>query len=338
MILSEQFLRMSKLAGLLTEDEIKNNSNKIPIIHTFHEDYPKMCDYKFNFDINHPIINHAKERKFSYFASIGIVGCDVSTPLNKEDIKGYYKIYTNNEDGTIFESLGIKYKYLTPDSGQGSPYFLISPDYVEVEEKIEPHYVSKAPRNKKLLKKYEQFKEILQQQGCKIILNDHNKSKYSSDKNGGLKINSLDTYDFGGAEAALNNLATVVDYDYKYKEGDKPKIKTYDDTTEFTGNNKYINQDLNKPFSFPPKMYGNMTSVYHHLENKNNIVNSIYNSLKPGGIFFISCSFIDVFDIYKRFSQKFKIIEIVIDEQELLDQNFDESARNGEYFYLTFKK
>lgn len=331
----KQYLTENKLtivSRLLIENE---NINKIPIlkVHMFKggSKYDGMyIDYKANSEIGNYLKNSGdfknKKEPRIYPAGVGY------GPDHPSDIKGYYKIIMDQKHKNVLDKLGIKYKYIIPDIGWS--YFLVGPEYVYLKE-----VPFKDPGlDKKSFNKYQKFKELLQQQGCKIILNDHSKSKYSyGNAYGKLKIQSSDTYDFGGAESALNDLATIVDYEYK--EGNKPKIYTHDDIyPEPTGNNKYINQDLNKPFSFPPKMYGNMTAVYHHLENKNNIVNSVYNSLKPGGIFFISCSFIDVFDVYKRFSQKFKIIEIVIDEQELLNQNFDDNARNGEYFYLTFKK
>ena len=122
-------------------------------------------------------------------------------------------------------------------------------------------------------------------------------------KYGKLKINSNKIYDFGGADNPIPN-SIVVDIE-------KPD-----------GNNKFIEQDLENEFSLPPKDYINLSSVIHFINNKNNLVKSINNSLKPGGILIIKTSLNQIWKILPYLSD-YTPLEAQIDKEEILSSEDD---------------
>ena len=132
-------------------------------------------------------------------------------------------------------------------------------------------------------------------------------------KYGRLKINSDEVYDFGGAENPVPN-STVVDIG-------KPE-----------GNNKFIEQDLENEFNLPPKQYISVTSVIHFINNKNNLVKSINNSLKPGGLLILKSSLGQIMSILPYLSN-YTPIEAQIDREEILT-----SEDNPDVVSIVFKK
>tara|TARA_R110001606_G_scaffold326153_1_gene472934 strand:- start:54 stop:590 length:537 start_codon:yes stop_codon:yes gene_type:complete len=130
-----------------------------------------------------------------------------------------------------------------------------------------------------------------------------NNSSNIINKYGRLKINSDEVYDFGGAEDPVPN-SIVVDID------------------EPEGNNKFIEQDLENEFNLPPKQYISVTSVIHFINNKSNLVKSINNSLKPGGLLILKSSLNQVLDILPLLSS-FTPLEAQIDKEEILSAEDD---------------
>jgi len=122
-------------------------------------------------------------------------------------------------------------------------------------------------------------------------------------KYGKLKINSNKIYDFGGADNPIPN-SIVVDIE-------KPD-----------GDNKFIEQDLEDEFNLPPKDYINLSSVIHFINNKNNLVKSINNSLKPGGILIIKTSLNQIWKILPYLSD-YTPLEAQIDKEEILSSEDD---------------
>lgn len=117
-------------------------------------------------------------------------------------------------------------------------------------------------------------------------------------KYGTLKIHSNKIYDFGGADNPIPN-SIVVDIE-------KPN-----------GDSKFIEQDLEDEFNLPPKDYINLSSVIHFINNKNNLVKSINNSLKPGGILIIKTSLNQIWKILPYLSD-YTPLEAQIDKEEIL--------------------
>jgi SAM-dependent methyltransferase len=122
-------------------------------------------------------------------------------------------------------------------------------------------------------------------------------------KYGRLKIHSNEVYDFGGSENPVPNSIVV-------------------DIQNPTGNNEYIEQDLDKEFSLPPKEYINLTSVIHFINNKNNLIKSINNSLKPGGILILKTSLNQIWDVIPYLSN-YTPLEAQIDKEEILSSEDD---------------
>ena len=122
-------------------------------------------------------------------------------------------------------------------------------------------------------------------------------------KYGKLKINSNKIYDFGGADNPIPN-SIVVDIE-------KPD-----------GDNKFIEQDLEDEFNLPPKDYINLSSVIHFINNKNNLVKSINNSLKPGGLLIIKTSLNQIWKILPYLSD-YTPLEAQIDKEEILSSEDD---------------
>ena len=133
------------------------------------------------------------------------------------------------------------------------------------------------------------------------------------DKYGRLKINSDEVYDFGGAEDPVPNSIVV-------------------DIGEPEGNNKFIEQDLENEFNLPPKQYISVTSVIHFINNKNNLVKSINNSLKPGGLLILKSSLGQIISILPHLSN-YTPIEAQIDKEEILT-----SEDNPDVVSIVFKK
>jgi len=140
-----------------------------------------------------------------------------------------------------------------------------------------------------------------------------NNSSNIINKYGRLKINSDEVYDFGGAEDPVPN-SIVVDID------------------EPEGNNKFIEQDLENEFNLPPKQYISVTSVIHFINNKSNLVKSINNSLKPGGLLILKSSLNQVLDILPLLSS-FTPLEAQIDKEEILS-----AEDNPDVISIIFKK
>jgi SAM-dependent methyltransferase len=142
------------------------------------------------------------------------------------------------------------------------------------------------------------------------IINDNSKiiNKY-----GRLKIHSNEVYDFGGSENPVPNSIVV-------------------DITPPNGNNKYIEQDLENEFSLPPKEYINLTSVIHFINNKNNLIKSVNNSLKPGGILILKTSLNQILDIIP-YLFNYIPLEAQIDKEEILS-----SEDNPDTISIIFKK
>jgi SAM-dependent methyltransferase len=130
---------------------------------------------------------------------------------------------------------------------------------------------------------------------------------------GKLKINSDKVYDFGGSENPIPN-SVVVDIA-------KPK-----------GNNKFIEQDLENEFSLSPKDYINLSSVIHFVNNKNNLIKSIDNSLKPGGLLILKTSLNQIIKILPYLSN-YTPIEAQIDKNEIIT-----SEDNPDAVSIVFKK
>jgi SAM-dependent methyltransferase len=142
------------------------------------------------------------------------------------------------------------------------------------------------------------------------IINDNSKiiNKY-----GRLKIHSNEVYDFGGSENPVSNSIVV-------------------DITPPNGNNKYIEQDLENEFSLPPKEYINLTSVIHFINNKNNLIKSVNNSLKPGGILILKTSLNQILDMIP-YLFNYIPLEAQIDKEEILS-----SEDNPDTISIIFKK
>jgi SAM-dependent methyltransferase len=131
----------------------------------------------------------------------------------------------------------------------------------------------------------------------KYNISINNNSKIIN-KYGRLKIHSNKVYDFGGSEYPVPN-SIVVDIE-------KPE-----------GNNKFIEQDLENEFNLPPKDYINVSSVIHFINNKNNLIKSINNSLKPGGLLILKTSLNQILEILPSLSN-YTPIEAQIDKEEIL--------------------
>ena len=130
---------------------------------------------------------------------------------------------------------------------------------------------------------------------------------------GRLKIHSNEVYDFGGSENPVPN-SVVVDIQ-------KPE-----------GNNEYIEQDLDKEFNLPPKDYINLSSVIHFINNKDNLVKSINNSLKSGGILVLKTSLNQIEKILPYLSN-YTPIEAQINKEEILG-----SEDNPDVITIVFQK
>lgn len=143
-----------------------------------------------------------------------------------------------------------------------------------------------------------------------VVINNNSKI---IDKYGSLKIHSNKVYDFGGSEDPVPNSIVV-------------------DITPPNGNNKYIEQDLENEFSLPPKEYINLTSVIHFINNKNNLIKSINNSLKPGGILILKSSLNQILGIIPYLSNYIPL-EAQIDKEEILS-----SEDNPDVISIIFKK
>ena len=133
------------------------------------------------------------------------------------------------------------------------------------------------------------------------------------DRYGRLKIHSNEVYDFGGSENPVPS-SVVVDIQ-------KPE-----------GNNEYIEQDLDKEFNLPPKDYINLSSVIHFINNKDNLVKSINNSLKSGGILVLKTSLNQIEKILPYLSN-YTPLEAQIDKEEILS-----SEDNPDVVSIVFKK
>jgi len=115
---------------------------------------------------------------------------------------------------------------------------------------------------------------------------------------GRLKIHSDKVYDFGGSENPVPNSVVV-------------------DITKLKGNNKFIEQDLENEFSLPPKDYINLSSVIHFINNKNNLIKSINNSLNPGGLLILKTSLNQMIKFLPYLSN-YTPIEAQIDKNEII--------------------
>jgi SAM-dependent methyltransferase len=122
-------------------------------------------------------------------------------------------------------------------------------------------------------------------------------------KYGRLKINSDKVYDFGGSEYPLPNSIVV-------------------DITPPEGNNKFIEKDLENEFSLPPKDFINLTSVLHFITNKSNLIKSINNSLKPGGLLIVKTSLKEILKFLPYLSS-FTPIEAQILKEDILSEDGD---------------
>lgn len=134
------------------------------------------------------------------------------------------------------------------------------------------------------------------------------------DNNGKLKIHSDDVYDFGGSWDPIPDSIVV--------DGDKPK-----------GNNIWINKDLNNYFNLPPKKYINLTSVLHFIINKNNLIKSINNSLKPKGVLLIKTSLNQIIKLLPLL-YNFDVIEVSVDKKWIND----EDSTNDDLISIVFNK
>jgi SAM-dependent methyltransferase len=140
----------------------------------------------------------------------------------------------------------------------------------------------------------------------------NNDSKIIDDY-GRLKIQSDKVYDFGGSEYPIPNSIVV-------------------DITQPEGNNKFVEQNLENEFSLPPKDYINVSSVIHFINNKNNLVKSINNSLKPGGLLILKTSLNQIPKILPYLSN-YTPIEAQIDKEEILG-----SEDNPDVITIVFQK
>jgi hypothetical protein len=134
------------------------------------------------------------------------------------------------------------------------------------------------------------------------------------DNNGKLKIHSDEVYDFGGSWDPIP-YSIVVD-------GDKPE-----------GNNIWINRNLENYFNLPPKKYINLTSVLHFINNKNNLIKSINDSLNPKGILLIQTSLNQIIKIIPLL-YNFNVIEVSIDMEWL----YDKESINDDLISIIFEK
>jgi len=154
---------------------------------------------------------------------------------------------------------------------------------------------------KEELKKYRDLNKLLKYlNGYNIPINNNSKiiTKY-----GRLKINSDKVYDFGGSEYPLPNSIVV-------------------DIIPPEGNNKFIEKDLENEFSLPPKDFINLTSVLHFITNKNNLIKSINNSLKPGGLLIVKTSLKEILKFLPYLSS-FTPIEAQIFKEDILSEEGD---------------
>tara|TARA_Y100000385_G_C13015607_1_gene603711 strand:+ start:763 stop:1308 length:546 start_codon:yes stop_codon:yes gene_type:complete len=133
-------------------------------------------------------------------------------------------------------------------------------------------------------------------------------------QNGKLKHHSDKVYDFGGSEDPIPNSIVV-------------------DITPPVGNNEFIEKDLENEFNLPPKDYINLTSVLHFIINKSNLIKSINNSLKPGGLLIVKTSLRQISEFLPYLSSFTPIEAQILKEYISLD--------GGEYddlISIVFKK
>ena len=116
-------------------------------------------------------------------------------------------------------------------------------------------------------------------------------SNYANDR-GQLKSQfGKHSYDFGGSEDPVPD-SIVVDYG------------------EPQGDNEWIEFDLNKVGKFPPKKYINSTFTIDYIDNQNNLIKTILNSLENGGILVITENVGSVSDFYNKLKNNFDILEV----------------------------
>jgi hypothetical protein len=116
-------------------------------------------------------------------------------------------------------------------------------------------------------------------------------SNYANDR-GQLKSQfGKQSYDFGGSEDPIPNSIIV-------------------DDAEPEGDNEWIQFDLNKVGKFPPKKYINSTFTIDYIDNQNNLIKTILNSLESGGILVVSENVKSVSDFYNKLKNNFDILEV----------------------------
>jgi len=116
-------------------------------------------------------------------------------------------------------------------------------------------------------------------------------SKYADDS-GKLKPQfGKQAYDFGGSEGPIPNSIVV-------------------DDAEPEGDNESIKFNLNKVGKFPPKKYINLTFTIDYIDNQNNLIKTILNSLESGGILVVSENVKSVSDFYNKLKSNFDILEV----------------------------
>jgi len=151
-------------------------------------------------------------------------------------------------------------------------------------------------------------------------------SKYA-DNNGKLKFQfGKQSYDFGGSEDPIPNSIVV-------------------DDAEPEGNNEWIQFDLNKVGKFPPKKYINLTFTIDYINNQNNLIKTILNSLESGGILVISENTESVSNFYNKLKSNFDVLEVYDfmgnlnegrytpeEEQEMINNIRKQYTINGVYY------
>jgi hypothetical protein len=144
-------------------------------------------------------------------------------------------------------------------------------------------------------------------------------SKYADDR-GKLKSQfGKQSYDFGGSEDPIPD-SIVVDYD------------------EPQGDNEWIEFDLNKVGKFPPKKYINSTFTIDYIDNQNNLIKTILNSLESGGILVVSENVGSVSDFYNKLKNNFDILEVYDFMSELNEQDEDYDEDENLVVSLILKK
>jgi hypothetical protein len=163
----------------------------------------------------------------------------------------------------------------------------------------------------KLLK--ENLSSTLEQTNPDFTLDKIVTTSNYADNSGKLKPQfGKQSYDFGGSEDPVPNSIVV-------------------DDAEPDGDNEWIEFDLNKIGNFPPKKYINLTFTIDYIDNLDNLIKTILNSLENNGILIVSEDVKSVSDFYNKLKNNFDILEVYDFMSGLNEQNdYDEEDYDEE--------